>query len=631
VKTRLSLRELEIAENSQKKNDFLKALKIVKELPADNPSSFWSIASYHGMPYKKRQVPPYQIPPNDEGNAAWDGYCQHGNVLFPTWHRFYCLKLEQSLQAAVPGGDVMLPYWDQTSEANITSGLPPLLLEKTITIDGVSGIPNPLLNFTLPEAITGPAKADNHDANAKYYVKPKGYTTVRYPFSGISNPTAAKDTADKHNQYIAGLNTDPDTMLAANVRYWLTEGGVGVNIGTYNSISDEYKKALEVSSYNKFSNTSSSAGSQFCLEQAHNEIHLSVGGFSQPFVQEDGSVKVDDDGNIMYFGLIGGANGDMGENETAAFDPCFFMHHCNVDRMFWVWQKKWGHTTSIPLEESSTDTGLTNAGQGPTPYQTPGQQLNFQTALHPYTNVSTGALMTSSDCFNIEKLGYEYSIGSLDQEAWPASATTHKFVELEGKSWEDMVPKLENAVQAAKKPLVVSFDSTHFAPATPESPIVPLQYKLTDKGEDEPAFVKLGRDRFRVRNYLSVKNINKNSVDGSFLVQAFYKKADKLHYIGQRGVLSRWSQEVCGNCMQHPNMAVCFAVNHILPNLKDLSNVVIIIASKDPETGKLIQTRVVQGEPVVFAAGKGSFKPTIHLITSYEQELLGAMEQQAVA
>lgn len=30
-----------------------------------------------------------------------------------------------------------------------------------------------------------------------------------------------------------------------------------------------------------------------------------------------------------------GSHGDMGENETAAFDPIFFFHHCNIDRMFW--------------------------------------------------------------------------------------------------------------------------------------------------------------------------------------------------------------------------------------------------------------------------------------------------------
>ena len=623
------MRELEQPENKQKKNDFLKALILVKALPADNPDSFWSIASYHGMPYKKRQVPPYVIPPNATNNAAWDGYCQHGNVLFPTWHRFYCLKLEQSLQAAVPDGDVILPYWDETSKENLESGLPPLLLQKFVTIEGLGEVPNPLLNFKLPEAIPVPSEQDNSDSNAKYYAKPKGYTTVRYPYSGIANPSDAKETADKHNQ---SINGDPDTLLADNVRYWLNVGGPGHNLAhSYNSIYDEYTKSLEVSSYNKFSNTSSPAGSQFNLEQAHNEIHLSIGGFSQPFVQEDGSVKVDDDGNVMYFGLIGGANGDMGENETAAFDPCFFMHHCNVDRMFWVWQKKWRQTNNITLDDTPGDTGLTPAAQGPTPYQTPGQKLNFDTVLHPYTSSKTGKELTSAECFDIAKLGYDYSIGSLDQAAWPEEATKHEFIQLEGKSWKEMLSKLEKATAAAKSPVVVSFDSTHFIQSEPKSPINPLQFHAGDHGKDEPNFIKVGRSRFLVRNYLSVKNLNKDIIDGSFVVQAYYMKGDneKMYYIGQRGILSRWNRQNCANCQERPTTSVCFGVDHIVKHVADISKVVVILANQDPSTGKLVQTRITKDGPAAEwdSALKGS-KPTIHLITSYEQQLLGAEVQQ---
>ena len=52
---RLSLRELEKPENQQKKNNFLKAWKRIKQLPHTNPNSFWSIATYHGMPFKNHE------------------------------------------------------------------------------------------------------------------------------------------------------------------------------------------------------------------------------------------------------------------------------------------------------------------------------------------------------------------------------------------------------------------------------------------------------------------------------------------------------------------------------------------------------------------------------------------------
>ena len=49
---RMSLHELEEPENSNRKNNFLKAWKRIKELPPTNPNSLWSIATFHGMPFK---------------------------------------------------------------------------------------------------------------------------------------------------------------------------------------------------------------------------------------------------------------------------------------------------------------------------------------------------------------------------------------------------------------------------------------------------------------------------------------------------------------------------------------------------------------------------------------------------
>ena len=46
----------------------------------DNPDtvSFFNIAGFHGEPFRGAGY----------GNPSWwGGYCNHGNVLFPTWHR----------------------------------------------------------------------------------------------------------------------------------------------------------------------------------------------------------------------------------------------------------------------------------------------------------------------------------------------------------------------------------------------------------------------------------------------------------------------------------------------------------------------------------------------------------------
>lgn len=35
---------------------------------------------------------------------------------------------------------------------------------------------------------------------------------------------------------------------------------------------------------------------------------------------------------------VGGDGGHMSYPDVSAFDPIFFLHHCNVDRLFAIWQ-----------------------------------------------------------------------------------------------------------------------------------------------------------------------------------------------------------------------------------------------------------------------------------------------------
>jgi tyrosinase len=151
------------------------------------------------------------------------------------------------------------------------------------------------------------------------------------------------------------------------------------------------------------------------LEQPHNDVHLAIGGFDVPGQGE--------------FGEIAGANGDMGENNTAALDPIFFFHHCNVDRMFWLWQRLHGCTDSFDIIANFAGTSSSDS-QGPTPGIPPGTPLGIDTPLNPFVRDSFGTMFTSRDCVNIERqLGYTYGPGSLDgplPEARPHEGSTRK-------------------------------------------------------------------------------------------------------------------------------------------------------------------------------------------------------------
>jgi tyrosinase len=379
----------------------MRAWKGIKELPPDDSRSFFKLGGYHGEPFRGAGW----------GNASyWGGYCMHGNILFPTWHRVYLVKLEEALRS-IPGcEDVTLPFWDETSDDSLINGIPWALTNEKFVLDGKS-IDNPLRSFRFPANIKDHIQFDP----ATDYSKPKDYVTVRYPLSGLVGSDADKAATAAHNAQFPNYNTNVK-LLNSNVVAWLNTFVVvkGNIIG--GMVRDKYANCLNVPNYTVFSNTSSrdewndnhDAQVQ-ALESPHNSIHLAVGGFD---LEGTGPTKGD-------ASPLPGANGDMGENDTAALDPIFFFHHCFVDRVFWLWQKKHGCEDKFEIIDKYPGTNSVD-NQGPTPGVAPNSWLTLETPLDPFKKSEGGKerTYTSLDCINIEEqLGYTYGPGSLEGQA----------------------------------------------------------------------------------------------------------------------------------------------------------------------------------------------------------------------
>lgn len=398
-------------DNGNKKplEDLMRAWKGVKDLPPSDPNSFFVIGGYHGEPFRGAGW----------GNVSyWGGYCNHGNVLFPTWHRVYVLRLEDALRS-IPGcADVTQPYWDETSDDTLNNGVPWALTREKFELDGVL-IDNPLRSFKFPRNIVDHIPqdnlpGDNPNYNGPNYSKPAGYGTVRYPLSGLVGTPEDREATRKHNEpYVNNydlsirlLNTNIETWLKSEV---VVKGKIVPNAG---SILEQYKECLNAPNYTVFSNTTSrtewndnldsGAKPVVSLESPHNHIHLAVGGYDAP--------------NADY-SPIAGANGDMGENDTAALDPIFFFHHCFVDRVFWLWQKRHGFTKHFDIIPGYPGTNSVDS-QGPTPGMAPNSWLTLESPLDPFRKIKDGRDLgpyTSLDCIDIEnQVGYTYGPGSLE-------------------------------------------------------------------------------------------------------------------------------------------------------------------------------------------------------------------------
>jgi tyrosinase len=228
-----------------------------------------------------------------------------GNV-FPTWHRPYVALYEQSIADRFPeiitayesknrglGLQILdaslswrLPYWDWA----INSNVPPEWNAPTISIWGYDGKPESVINPLVAYRFQ---KLNGYGFEDQFLVFP---TTLRTP-DGIS----------------ATAKSQP-----ALVDQWMAKGPFREHI------LDLFPTPLfQPDPWGQFSNHTwnripGHVGTLTSLESIHDSVHRYVGGYVPPY-------------------------GDMALPDYAAFDPIFWLHHCNVDRLLDLWMA--GHPT----------------------------------------------------------------------------------------------------------------------------------------------------------------------------------------------------------------------------------------------------------------------------------------------
>jgi tyrosinase len=101
----------------------MRAWKGIQDREPDDPGSFFVIGGYHGEPFRGAGT--------TDGQTWWGGYCEHGTVLFPTWHRAYLHRLEMALQSIQGCESVMQPFWDECDPRARAQGLPAVFTDAT--------------------------------------------------------------------------------------------------------------------------------------------------------------------------------------------------------------------------------------------------------------------------------------------------------------------------------------------------------------------------------------------------------------------------------------------------------------------------------------------------------------------
>ncbi|KAH7441982.1 hypothetical protein KP509_03G065100 [Ceratopteris richardii] len=379
-----------------KRDVFLMAFAAVQALDHTDKWSYYQIAGIHGLPHE-----PYDNVESEDWDPKnpewWGGYCHHGSPLFPTWHRPHVMLLEQSIirQAKLfattlsekaekdavlaLADDLRFPYWDSANQSTRLLGLPEVFMTTDVALlypwKSISDttIPNPLKSFVLPVnlgKVFSSSDVYNPTAKPHYKVPPTGtiFTPMNYPTVRHVNE-AYQSQPDKLNvtlirsansTLVEGVHAvfQHNQWLPFSNHYWSEEThGDGSQYGHYSSI-----------------------------ELVHDSVH----------------------------GYVGGSGGHLAHLEVAAFDPIFFFHHCNVDRLVALWQycypNSWIPSEALQLNNDGTYT------------QHPESEVNENTPLTPFRVSASDAnkFATSNDVRLVDAdCGYSYpEILQARKEGW---------------------------------------------------------------------------------------------------------------------------------------------------------------------------------------------------------------------
>ncbi|KAF3923215.1 Tyrosinase [Dactylellina cionopaga] len=338
------------------------ALVELQSRNSSDPWSWYQIAGIHGVPF----IPwpnPKDVPAKTNPKM---GYCPHQSILFGTWHRPYMLVLEQAIVGAAT--DIVAQYTgdDKTKYANALKLLRWPYWDWADANDQ-SFTPSIVKQDTLKVVAPDGAKTIS---NPFFNYKFKG--TENSPF--LSPLTGAKMTTRGTSSYTG--KTDESAA------------SISMQKGFENRRQLVYNTLMAEDGFNDFSSS---------VENIHNTVHGMVGGGG---------------GGFMWFLYY------------SSYDPIFWLHHNNVDRMMAIWQAANPGAKLTP--DDATDT-----------YQNValGQNDTLDTPLYPFKHPD-GSWWTSNDVSSansIWKYGYgfpELPCGSVSSSSDLDTVVTKKINDL---------------------------------------------------------------------------------------------------------------------------------------------------------------------------------------------------------
>ncbi|QIW96255.1 hypothetical protein AMS68_001773 [Peltaster fructicola] len=273
-------------------------------------AGYFQVAGIHGAPHQYW---------DDEGGFGdtttgykGTGYCFHGDQNFYLWHRPYVTLVEQEMVAAAVS---IANNWYVPQRATYQAAAATLAHPYWDWAKG-TGVPGTLANKQI--SVTNPATGQSMTINNPLYshtLVSDGNLGTTSNGGSIAVGQNGGRTTYRGSKYLTNMQ-NAGASLKRNTALLFNTANVCWNVfATYNT--DEQQQC------------DSNPNIQ-SLEGIHNTIHNTVAG-------------------------------TMANLDIAAFDPIFWLHHCNVDRLGAIWQAI-NPTTFVDSTYGSDQTFVVDAG-----------------------------------------------------------------------------------------------------------------------------------------------------------------------------------------------------------------------------------------------------------------------------
>ncbi|KAK6360997.1 hypothetical protein TWF730_007112 [Orbilia blumenaviensis] len=339
VAMRKEIRQMIRAGDRSEFNLFLLALRRMQTMSTNDPMSYYQIAGIHGRPYQ-----PWGGVPRDPRSNANTGYCTHSDVIFLPWHRPYLALFEQSLWSNAAAVVEEIRQAGRTDLANRYNAVLPNLRLPYWDWANDASVPSELglMQTIQVETARGQENIPNPLYSYRFQTRLTEFTA---PFNGMTE--TFRYPARSGNGYVSQ--------------------GQAFNTAMRNNAGTFRNRVYALFGNSNFNSVGTRLSGRDSLEGVHDSVHGTIG-----------------------------ASGHMGFVDNAAFDPVFWLHHANMDRLFALWQ-------GINVG------GYTLSGRSSGTYAIPnGTPENMQMQMPPF-RATANSFHTPAGVTNTEVFGYSYS------------------------------------------------------------------------------------------------------------------------------------------------------------------------------------------------------------------------------